>query len=115
MTYCDNCGNETKLIGSGYVEIDEIFEAGYDNKRLHLCRKCLVLLKFFLKIKEVEEQMSYIYCPEPRQKEIAERFNKLRKDIEDLIQKAFEELSSMLVVFEMFQDKMIIREREDEE
>ena len=57
--------------------------------------------------------MSYIFCPKNKQEEIAERFNKLRDDIEDLIQKAFEELSSMLVVFEMFQDKMILR-RENE-
>ena len=56
--------------------------------------------------------MSYIFCPKQEQEKIAERLNKLREDIDALIQMAYEELSSMLVVFEMFQDKMILREKE---
>lgn len=54
--------------------------------------------------------MSYIFCPKKQQEKIAERFNKLRSDIDALIQDAFEELSYLLVVFEMFQDKMIVKE-----
>ena len=54
--------------------------------------------------------MSYIFCPEKEQERIAERFNQLRSDIEDLIQTAYEDLSHKLVVFEMFQDKMIVRD-----
>jgi hypothetical protein len=53
---CDKCGNESNLVGSGYVEIEEVFEAGYDDKRLHLCHRCLALLKFFLNIKEAESR-----------------------------------------------------------
>lgn len=48
------------------------------------------------------------------QEKVAKRFNKLREDIDALIQDAFEELSSMLVVFEMFQDKMIVREEKND-
>ena len=49
---CDRCGNESRLIGSAYVDLDEIFDAGYENKRVHLCKRCFGLLKLFLKIKE---------------------------------------------------------------
>ena len=59
--------------------------------------------------------MSYIFCPKQEQEKIAERLNKLREDIDALIQMAYEELSSRLVVFEMFQDKMILREKVIEE
>ena len=59
--------------------------------------------------------MSYIFCPEKEQERIAKRFNKLRSDIEDLIQIAYEDLSSKLVVFEMFQDKMIVRDKKGTE
>ena len=59
--------------------------------------------------------MSYIYIPEPKRKEIAERFNKLRNDIDELIQTAYEDLASLLVCFSMFQDKMITRTESKEE
>jgi len=58
--------------------------------------------------------MSYIFCPKHEQQKIAERFNKLRDDIDALIQTAYEDLAHKLVVFEMFQDTMIVREGTEE-
>ena len=49
---CDKCDTESNLIGSGYIEIEEIFEAGYDIIKLFLCRKCLASLKAHLNLKE---------------------------------------------------------------
>ena len=51
---CDKCDTESNLIGSGYIEIEEIFEAGYDIIKLFLCRKCLASLKAHLNLKEDE-------------------------------------------------------------